>query len=187
MKVLILNLTFLALVSNFSFSQETGTFTDSRDGKVYKTVKIGTQTMMAENLACKPTKGNYWAYKNDTSNVAKFGYLYDWETAKIIAPVGWHLPTKDEWEKLYKYLGDNKMTVYKKIIPSGSSGFMALLGDSGGPYATFYGIGLHADFWSATPHGEEQACVFGCGAGNSFASLYNGYRDCVFSVRLFRD
>ena len=37
---------------------------------------------MAENLAYKPDQGNFWAYGDDTSNVAICGYLYDWETAK---------------------------------------------------------------------------------------------------------
>ena len=182
--ILILSLTIFSLTS---FSQEKGTFKDLRDGKVYKTVKIGTQWIMAENLAFKPKSGNYWAYKNDQSKVTTYGYLYDWETAKKVSPSGWHLPTKEEWEKLYKYLGDDKVIVYKKIISGGSSGFMALLGDPGGPYANFYGVGPHADFWSATAHGKDQASVFGCGACNNCAGLYNGFTDCVFSVRLFKD
>lgn len=84
--------------------QETGIFTDSRDGKTYKTIKIGNQTWMAENLSYKATSG-CWAYNDDISNVKTYGYLYDWETAKKSCPEGWHLPTDSEWHTLITYLG----------------------------------------------------------------------------------
>ena len=48
--------------------------TDSRDGKRYKTVEIGSQVWMAENLAFKSASGS-WAYDNSQSNVTKYGYL----------------------------------------------------------------------------------------------------------------
>jgi uncharacterized protein (TIGR02145 family) len=38
------------------------------------------------NLAYKPKEGNFWAFNNDSGNVTKYGYLYDWETAKKVAP-----------------------------------------------------------------------------------------------------
>lgn len=86
--------------------RDTGTFTDARDGKIYKTVKIGTHTWMAENLAYKTTEG-CWANNNDTSNVNTYGYLYNWDAAYSACPAGWHLPSDAEWQELINFSGGN--------------------------------------------------------------------------------
>ncbi len=96
------------------FSQEKGTFKDSRDGKVYRTVKIGNQTWFAENLAFKPKTGKYWVYNKDESNVSKYGYLYGTETAQTICPVGWHLPNQEEWSSLINYLNNDDAGIKMK-------------------------------------------------------------------------
>ncbi|MDX9771177.1 MAG: FISUMP domain-containing protein [Tenuifilaceae bacterium] len=95
-------------------SGQKGTFTDKRDGKTYKTIAIGKQIWMAENLAYKPSSGTYWAYDNDESNVATYGYLYNWETAQNVCPAGWHLPTDTEWKELRTFAGDNSMKLRSK-------------------------------------------------------------------------
>jgi uncharacterized protein (TIGR02145 family) len=100
-KSLLITFAILIIALN-SLAQLSGTITDSRDNKVYKTIKIGTQTWMAENLAYQASDGG-WMYK-DQSNLA-YGYLYTWETAKNSCPLGWHLPSKAEWEILATYLG----------------------------------------------------------------------------------
>ena len=82
-----------------------GTFTDTRDGKTYWTVKIGKQTWMAENLNYEPQTGNSWCYGNTASICGKYGRLYDRSTAKDACPVGWHLPSRDEWDNLSQAVG----------------------------------------------------------------------------------
>ena len=84
----------------------TGTFTDSRDGKTYKTVKIGNQIWMAENLAYKAEVGCY-AYDDNEKKVDVYGYLYNWKTAIQVCPDGWHLPNNEEWKELLDYLGSD--------------------------------------------------------------------------------
>jgi uncharacterized protein (TIGR02145 family) len=171
-----------------TFAQEAGTFKDPRDGKVYKTVKIGTQTMMAENLAYKPSSGNYWAYDNDTTNLAKYGYLYDWETAKTIAPAGWHLPTQAEWESLYNYLGGVDKKVFKAVKEGGRSGFNALLCGFRYPNGKFSNIGTHTNFWSSTIDDAGRAMSFNCyGASYIRVDMFFISPKCGYSIRLFQD
>lgn len=108
---------------------ENGTFTDPRDGNVYKIVKIGTQTWFAENLRYagdipqvvsneawaaiwnngNPTNQPAWAYhdENDPNNNAVYGKLYNWYAVNTgtLCPSGWHIPTDEEWTTLANYLG----------------------------------------------------------------------------------
>jgi uncharacterized protein (TIGR02145 family) len=169
------------------FAQETGVLKDSRDGKEYKTVKIGNQWIMAENLAFKPISGNYWTADNKPSNLGKYGYLYDWETAKAIAPKGWHLPSKEEWELFYKTLGNDASKVYEAIKANGSSGFNSVLSGYRHDDSKYNYEGSTAHFWSSTAESEFNAWNFNCYGDDKFALINRHRKLSGLSVRLIRD
>jgi uncharacterized protein (TIGR02145 family) len=79
------------------------TFIDSRDGEVYRTVTIGTQTWMAENF-----RGNFGVntvYNNDPLNLPILGRLYDYDTARDFAPTGYHLANPAYFNVLPDFIG----------------------------------------------------------------------------------
>ena len=171
-----------------------GTFRDSRDGKTYKTVEIGNQVWMGENLAYKPSTGNYWAYDNNSSNVAKYGYLYDWQTARNVCPTGWHLPSDAEWSQLTDFVGSEHGTKLK--AKSGWSnngngtddyGFSALPGGDRYRNGTFNYIGNDGDWWSSTENFMNLAWRRYMRCNSSGVNRFNGSKSWGFSVRCVRD
>ena len=132
----------------------------SHGGKAYKTVRIGTQTWMAENLNYNVAGSK--CYDDLEANCNTYGRLYNWETALEVCPSGWHLPSDDEWTVLEDYVGSTAGTKLKATSGwssgngTNSYGFSALpggIGESG----YFSGGGSFGTWWSATENNSNNA------------------------------
>ncbi len=108
-------LIFATLFFSCTASNETGEFVDTRDGRVYEWVKIGSQTWMSQNLSFVPDSG----YLDGVSQEAidKFGCSYNLATAKAVCPEGWHLPNEAEWTILFDCLGGKEVAGGKLKSP----------------------------------------------------------------------
>ncbi len=127
----------------FNENLDYGTLEDDRDHRTYRTIKIGNQVWMAENLAYSDSiqspylKGQSWCYNDDSLNCLKGGRYYSWTAAmnihykwlddspyavegligephQGICPNGWHVPTGDEWNEMYDAIGTTPYAMQAK-------------------------------------------------------------------------
>ncbi len=189
--------------------------TDSRDGQVYATVKIGDQEWFSQNLNyhAPGSVRNYktvdtWWYDNDEENGKIYGSLYTWEAALTACPSGWHLPSKEEWNDLLIRLGVNQSefinegwvgTDIGKRMKStslwmdggngtNSSNFNALPGGSYAPNnSLFIGLGIDSFFWSSSDWGGDAAYEYDISSYDD--RLYYGHftKSIGRSVRCVKD
>lgn len=150
------------------------TMTDSRDGQIYKTVKIGDQIWMAENLNFEVDSS--YCYNDSAKYCTKYGRLYSWAAANRACPDGWHLPTIDEFETLFATVG--KQSIAGKKLKSASGwnndgngtddfGFTALpAGIRYGKDKYYNYEGHHANFWSSIKNGSDSA---------DYVNMFYGY------------
>jgi len=198
-----------------------GSMTD-QEGNIYKTITIGTQTWMAENIRTtifrngepieevsidsiwlNALNGAFCNY-NDTKNIdtiATYGRLYNWyavSDSRSIAPVGWHVPTKDELKILTNYLGGytiagNKLkevdtthwNAYSYSEATNESGFTALPGGARGG-GEFSGIGHFCNLSSSTEDSKTGAWRLTLNYG-SVADFVTSHKVIGQSVRCVKD
>jgi len=179
-----------------------GTVSDI-DGNIYKTIKIGTQTWMAENLKTTRyndgtpiylvtdnttwtnlTTGAYCWYNNAISHKAVYGALYNWNAVNTgkLAPTGWHVPTTAE---LLTISGAKETGFNHWISPNtggtNESGFTALPNGIRYVEGVFGGIGIFAFIWSSS------AGMMAVYNDQSFISVGSGHKTGGFSVRCVKD
>ena len=161
--------------------------TDSRDSKTYRTVRIGSQNWMAENL--NYAVDSSWCSGGRSENCAKYGRLYQWSSAmgieakynsekwngsdvkrKGVCPTGWHLPSRQEWDKLMTEVGGSSTAGKKLKSTSGwyndgngtdDYGFSALPGGIRDSDGRFYNAGYYGEWWMATEYDGNYAYLDG--------------------------
>lgn len=177
---------------NFTTAAESGVMTDI-DGNVYQTVKIGNQVWMAENLnvtryndgtkISKAIGQSAWTggagglrcfLDNDSAaNAALYGQLYNWDAVNSgkLAPAGWHVPTKADWDALAEFLGGNLEAGVKLKATTqwndgathpgtNSSGFTAFAAGTRSTLGQFANKGTQTVFWSSTQTGSATLHVY---------------------------
>jgi uncharacterized protein (TIGR02145 family) len=204
---------------------EYGTMTD-QEGNVYKTIQLGDQEWMAENLKTSiyrngdavvtdlsnaewagASAGAWTFYNQEAANSCPFGKLYNWYAAvdgRMLCPLGWHLPTTEEWTVLIDLLGgSNQSGGAMKTVgsieggtgfwyapnagASNSSGFSGLPGGYRTANGNFAEMGYNAYWWSATEVGTSLAWYRGLIEENAYT--IGGYisKRSGFSIRCVRD
>ena len=190
---------------------EYGTLVDDVDGQTYKTVKIGDQEWMAENLR---RKTNDYCYDDDEENCTKYGRLYTWSIARSACPKGWHLPSEKEFETLLVAVGGTENSAKKlksssgwdkngngqdsfcfSALPAGKVYLNETYGGQVDPNKRFLEIGTSATFWSSTEDGPHDyvfdrlsnAKTFDLYSGLDFVSFGSNSKLHGRSVRCVKD
>jgi uncharacterized protein (TIGR02145 family) len=181
MKALSALLALLCLAS--CSSVETSSFKDGRDGRDYKSVKIGKQIWMAENLNFNARGSS--CYNNEPANCEKYGRLYNWETARAICPPGWHLPSDDEWDALIAATRRARTANFNDLD---AYGFAALPGGFGDGHGQFGNIGGNNGYWWSDAEDDiHTAWVRSITLGRKAVNRGKGDKSILCSIRCVMD
>jgi uncharacterized protein (TIGR02145 family) len=162
-------------------------------GQTYKTVKIGNQTWMAENLNSNAEGSK--CYGDNPANCNTYGRLYDWETALTVCPSGWHLPTQEDYATLIATVGGNATAGTKLKTTSGwdngngtdDYGFSALPGGNFEGDQGFNTAGQRGYWWGASEYDEDIAYGFSIRGNENSAAGNEREKTRFFSVRCLKD
>jgi len=188
--IIFLTTVILLVITLFGYNCKSPTETEPNtvtdiDGNVYKTIKIGDQIWMAENLKVTHFRNGipipyvtdnaewenletaaYCAYDNYDRNADTYGYLYNWYAVNDscnIAPEGWHVPTENEWQELELYLGIDP-SVIEDIGHRGNDEADKLKSESGwNSHGQTDGNGSNESGFTALPAGkrDDYSGIFG--------------------------
>ena len=180
-----------------------GLLEDPRDGNKYKTIKIGTQTWMAQNLNWQDATyyADWKVYGNVPNNGKVYGALYNYKLAvKAAAGItGWRVPTDDDWKTLVDYLGGYQVAGSKLkeegtahwVTPNAgttnTSGFTAL---GAGYYDAAIGNGFQdllnrTYFWTSTPYSSYMV-IYRVQSEDFWAVREYGDKANYYSIRLVK-
>jgi uncharacterized protein (TIGR02145 family) len=181
-------------------------FRDIRDNHNYKTVKIGTQCWLAENLAYGAQLGSAqtqrdnciaekYCYQDISTNCALYGGLYQWDemmqyddaaASQGFCPPGWHVPTESDWTSLFSNFVNNGFAA-SPLKYTGYTDFNALLGGMYDENAAWRYASFAAMYWSSITAGPVRAWAHGMNTPDPSVSFYPALKDNAFYVRCVKD
>ncbi|MEI6899352.1 MAG: FISUMP domain-containing protein, partial [Bacteroidota bacterium] len=180
--------------------------TDIRDGKIYPTVKIGSQCWFATNLnfgnqvsSTQHQRDNCvnekYCYQDLSANCNVQGANYQWDEIMLyddtpglqgLCPPAWHVPTEAEWNTLFAVYTNNGFAG-SPLKYSGYSGFNALLSGVNHFNRQWDFQNFATFFWSSTAYGPYKAWSHGMNDYNPSVSIYPSSRANAFSIRCLKD
>lgn len=149
----IVNTDFLEI--DFNVNEKYSTFVDTRDCQIYRTVTIGGDTWLAQNLNYEAETSR--CYNDDPNMCETYGRLYDWNTAMDdLCPAGWKLPSRENFINLVNTVM-SRDDLMSSAFPNGTnlSGFSAA--PAGEYYQGFIYQGSAAVYWINEEYSSSMA------------------------------